>query len=83
MAADGASDMERLKAGLKHAQKEFGDFVRYIAPSRIEDLEASTLRAMLTGEDRPTLHCPNGYAPWSTATTCCPQMSGTRCSAGG
>jgi hypothetical protein len=46
------ADIERLKATLARAGKEFREFVRYIAPTRIEDLEASTLRAMITGPDR-------------------------------
>jgi hypothetical protein len=46
------ADIERLKATLARAEKEFREFVRYIAPTRIEDLEANTLRAMITGPDR-------------------------------
>lgn len=54
------ADIEWLKTALRHAQKEFGDFVRYIAPARIEDVEASTLRAMLTGEERAYASLPEG-----------------------
>jgi hypothetical protein len=46
------ADIERLKAKLARAEKEFRDFVRYIVPTRIEDLETRTLRAMITGPDR-------------------------------
>jgi hypothetical protein len=46
------ADIARLNATLARAEKEFREFVRYIAPTRIEDLEANTLRAMITGPDR-------------------------------
>jgi len=48
----GPDDVARLKAGLTRANKEFDDFVRYIVPMRIDDLETSTLRAMIAGPDR-------------------------------
>jgi hypothetical protein len=46
------ADIERLNAKLARAEKEFRDFVRYIVPTRIEDLETRTLRAMIAGPDR-------------------------------
>jgi hypothetical protein len=46
------ADIERLKAGLARAEKEFYAFVRYVAPARIEELEASTLRTMLIGPEQ-------------------------------
>lgn len=46
------ADIERLKAALARAAKEFYAFVRYIAPTRVEDLEARTLRTMLTGPEQ-------------------------------
>jgi hypothetical protein len=46
------ADIEHLKVKLARAKNEFRDFVRYSATTRIEDLEASTLRAIITGPDR-------------------------------
>ena len=41
------ADVERLKAGLARARKEFDDFVRYNGRTRIEDLEIDTLRRIV------------------------------------
>lgn len=46
------AEVDRLKSAIDTCKKEFDDFTRYIAPSRIEDLQTETINAMLTGPER-------------------------------
>lgn len=45
-------DIVHLTAALERTGGEFREFTRFIVPARIEDLESSTLRAMIAGPDR-------------------------------
>lgn len=47
-----SADIAELDARMKRAQDAFPDFARYTSPRRIEDIEAATLIAMATAEDR-------------------------------
>jgi len=46
------ADVEELKTRMKRAKEEFGAFASYLAPARINDLEALTLRTMATADER-------------------------------
>jgi len=47
-----ATDIADLDARMKRAREEFGDFTHYAAPNRREELEATTLVAMASADDR-------------------------------
>jgi hypothetical protein len=49
-----AEDVARLKAAYERSRDrgEFGDIARYRVPSRLDDVESETLRAMMTGDER-------------------------------